>query len=97
MTVKPQGVKHDDGKLRMDLIPPEALESMAEVLTYGAKKYADRNWEQGIDTGRVLAALLRHLTAHMRGEVKDPESGISHLRHVLCNAAFLVTLEARGQ
>lgn len=61
------GLKHDDGKLRMDLIPPEALESLAEVLMYGAAKYDANSW-QGVEPSRYLAALLRHLTAHMRGE-----------------------------
>ena len=41
------GVKHDSGKLRMDLVPPEAIKAMADVLTSGAAKYGDRNWEKG--------------------------------------------------
>lgn len=49
------GVKHDDGKTRYDLIPPEAMDAVAQVLTYDAGKYCDRNWEQGIDNGRVFS------------------------------------------
>jgi len=89
------GVKHDNEKIRFDLIPPEAEEALAEVLTMGAKKYGDRNWENGIDNDRLLGALRRHLNAWQQGEVIDPESGKSHLDHVLCNAAFLVTFERR--
>ena len=88
--------KQDGGKLRLDLVPPEAMTAMGRVLTFGAAKYAARNWEQGMSWGRIVAALLRHLFAWIGGEDKDPESGFSHLDHVICNAAFLVTYEARG-
>ena len=88
--------KQDGGKLRLDLVPPEAMTAMGRVLTFGAAKYAARNWEHGMSWGRIVAALLRHLFAWVGGEDKDPESGFSHLDHVICNAAFLVTYEARG-
>jgi hypothetical protein len=89
-TLHEVGVKLDSEKLRMDLIPASAIESLAEVLTYGAKKYADRNWEKGIKWGRVYAATLRHLLAWWRGENLDPESGLPHLAHAMCNIAFLL-------
>ena len=91
-----QAVKYDQGKPRMDLIPPEAIKGIAEVLTFGANKYAARNWEQGSEWGRFTAALLRHFTAWMGGEDYDPETGLNHLKHVLCNAAFLLTFQERG-
>ena len=34
-----EGYKADEGKVRMDLIPPEAMFALAHVLTFGAKKY----------------------------------------------------------
>lgn len=89
------GRKNDQDKLRMDLIPPEAMEELAKVLTMGAKKYDDRNWEKGISWGRVMGACLRHIVAWTKGESMDPESGLSHLSHALCNLAFLVTYEQR--
>jgi len=88
--------KDDAAKPRMDLIPPEALFAMADVLTHGAERYGDRNWERGMDRGRIVAALLRHLTAWMAGEDTDPDSGMPHSWHVLTNAAFLVAHEVRG-
>ncbi len=91
-----EGNKFDNGKLRLDLIPPEATIALGQVLTMGAAKYDSRNWEKGFAWGRSIAALKRHLTAWEAGENKDPESGFSHLAHVLCNAAFLVTFEARN-
>lgn len=89
-------VKHDTEKPRYDLIPPEFLEATATILTYGAQKYADRNWERGMAWGRVFAALMRHLWAWWRGENVDPETGKSHLWHAACGVAFLIAYEARG-
>ena len=83
-------VKNDLGKLRYDLVPINALEELTKVLTFGAKKYADRNWEKGFEWGVVYAALMRHITAWWRGEDIDPESGLSHLSHAMCNIAFLI-------
>ncbi|MDR2054559.1 MAG: DUF5664 domain-containing protein [Desulfovibrio sp.] len=89
------GVKHDASKLRLDLIPPEILRALGEVLTYGADKYTDRNWERGITLDRVYAALMRHLLAWREGEAVDAESGLPHLAHALTNAGMLLTLERR--
>lgn len=90
-----QGTKFDADKIRMDLIPPEAVTALAAVLTFGAKKYADRNWEKGMGWSRPFGALMRHMWAWWGGEQKDPETGYSHLWHALCCIAFLVTYEQR--
>ncbi len=74
-------VKHDEGKARFDLIPPGPLLELAEVYTKGAEKYDPRNWEKGMSWGRIFAALMRHLWKFWRGEVADPEDGLSHLAH----------------
>lgn len=87
--------KHDGDKLRMDLIPPEAIESLAKVLTFGAKKYEDRNWEKGLKFSRLFGATMRHLWAWWRGETNDPETGFCHLEHALCCVAMLVTYHVK--
>jgi hypothetical protein len=87
------GVKHDDGKPRMDLLPPEALREIAGVLTMGAQKYDAHNWRRGFAYSRLIAAALRHLFAWVGGENKDPESGKSHLAHAACCLMFLITFE----
>lgn len=90
------GNKFDDGKLRIDLIPPEAIEALASVLGYGADKYDDRNWEEGMNWSRVYASSQRHLLEWYKGVDTDEESGFPHLHHVLTNVAFLLTYADRG-
>lgn len=91
-----EGVKHDSGKsTRPELIPPEAIDALGTVLAFGAKKYADRNWELGMGWGRVFGAAMRHLWAWWRREDKDPETGYSHLWHAFTCVAFLIAYESR--
>ena len=75
------GRKDDLGKLRFDLIPVRPLEQLAEIYTYGAVKYDDNNWREGMSWGRVFGAIMRHCWAFWRGEDNDPESGLSHMAH----------------
>lgn len=93
------GMKYDGGKPRMDLLLdgcPKALTSVAEVLTFGAQKYAAHSWHTVSEgKSRYKAALLRHLTAHALGEVNDPESGLPHLAHAACCSLFILELEQR--
>ena len=89
------GRKDDQEKLRMDLVPPDVVKAMAAVLTDGAKRYGDRNWEQGMTWSRPYAALLRHMTNWWEGKNTDKDSGRPHLWHALCCIAFLVAYEKR--
>lgn len=86
--------KFDQRKPRMELIDPESLEELAKVLSYGAEKYEDENWRLGVNDPkgekRVIGALMRHLTAHQKGELFDPETKLLHVSHLFCNAMFLV-------
>ena len=84
------GLKFDNDKLLYSLIPPETTKALAEVLTFGAKKYAPGNWAK-VENGeeRYLNALFRHLEAYRSGEDLDPESNFSHLAHCMCNIAFI--------
>jgi len=90
------GVKHDGEKAPMDLLPPELLFAVAEILKYGVAKYEVRNWEKGMRWGRVFAALMRHMWAWWSGDDKDQETGKSHLWHAACCLAFLIAYESRG-
>ena len=89
------GLHKDEGKLRLDLVPPEAIEAMASILTYGAGKYEERNWEKGIAYSRIYASAMRHLLAWWQGKDIDPESGLPAIEHALWNIMALVTYERR--
>ena len=91
-----QSWKNDAGKLRMDLLPFESVEAVAAVLTFGAQKYSEHTWQLVENAeDRYAAALLRHMSAHMKGERLDPDSGLSHLSHVACNAMFLIYFDEK--
>lgn len=85
------GKTYDAGKLRFDLIPPEWETALAQVMTAGAQKYADRNWEKGLSWSRRYGSLRRHTNAFWAGEDFDPETGLPHLAHIAWNALALLT------
>ena len=88
------GMKFDGDKIRMDLIPPECIEEVGKVLTFGAKKYDDDNWKHVENMNdRYYAAVLRHLLAYRKGEKLDEESGLSHLSHAATGLFFLIWSE----
>lgn len=88
------GKKYDEGKIRYDLIPPEAKRAMAAQFTHGAEKYGDRNWEEGLHFGRLVRAVDGHLTDWWAGEDLD-EEGRPHLHGALTSLAMLVSLVER--
>lgn len=90
------GVKLDAGKIRMDLVPMDAVMAEAAVYTYGAIKYDDWNWAKGMRKGRIIAALMRHAAAYMAGQERDPESNLPHTWHMRCCTGMLVSAELRG-
>ena len=85
------GIKHDQEKLRYELLPVEPIEALVAVLTYGAKKYDDNNWKYVTPfNDRYYAATLRHINAWRKGEKLDPETGLPHLAHAMCCLVFLL-------
>jgi hypothetical protein len=88
-----RAIKFDVGKLRYDLVPARALEEVVEVFSIGAEKYAARDWEKGLEWGRVFAAMMRHAWAWWRGQARDPEGQQHHLASVAWAAFVLMTYE----
>jgi hypothetical protein len=90
------GAKLDGGKLRPALVLggfASAVDAMVKVGSDGARKYTDNGWKT-VPNGkaRYEDALLRHLLAHLRGELIDEESGSPHISHCMWNAAAIYEL-----
>jgi hypothetical protein len=90
-----EAVKYDAGKPRYDLIPPEALDGLARLLTQGVESYGKDNWQKGLAWSRLYAALQRHAWKWFRGEDYDADDGQHHLLSVISSAMFLYASQAR--
>lgn len=93
------GAKLDAGKVRPSLIlsdMPRALMAVAEVATFGARKYSAGGWqhvENGVE--RYTDAMDRHrLYGHIEGPV-DSQSGLLHAAHEAWNSLARLELMLR--
>lgn len=87
------GLKHDGGKLRLSLVPGEAIEAIGAVMTHGAEKYGKDTYKQ-VEPERYRDALMRHICKWLKDpHGKDEDSGLPHLWHIITNAAFLCELD----
>lgn len=93
-----KAVRHNQDKLRVDLIPTQLTESVAKVLTFGAKKYSPNNWKGFTkeQQDEILGSLLRHILEYQKGNKIDSESGLHHLAHAACNIAFILYFEEQN-
>lgn len=95
-TTPREGVKYDGAKPRFSLLPLGPLGDVVSVLEYGARKYAEDNWQKVSNPRtRYFDAAMRHLLAWRGGERLDPESGLPHLAHAACSLLFLGWFDAR--
>lgn len=84
-------LRFNSGKVPYNLIPTHLLEPAAMVFQW----YADQHegdvwwWAKGMPWTKVIACMKRHLAAIERGEDIDPESGLPHIGHLMCNALML--------
>jgi hypothetical protein len=74
-----------DGRGAYELLPPGPVHRLAIHYERGAQKYAPRNWERGLQTGRVMQSLLRHAFKYLSGS-RDED----HLAAVVWNAFALM-------
>jgi hypothetical protein len=86
-----KGIKYDQGKPEMFLLPPFATMEVGEVLTFGANKYSPDNWRK-LDNleSRYMSAAMRHILAFNGGELNDNETDLSHLAHAICCLMFVL-------
>lgn len=91
--VRKNEAKADAGKLRLSLVPVQAIRDIAQVREYGNAKYGSiANW-RSVEVTRYIDALYRHLLEIVENPRSiDEESGIEHYKHIACNAAFLCEL-----
>jgi hypothetical protein len=67
--------RNDIGKIRLDLIPPEALLELGEVFGEGAVSHGDENWKKGMPNSVVINHMLRHLLLYMKGDRDELHMG----------------------
>ena len=75
-----------EGKGRCDLLPMCVLLRLAKHYEAGAKKYKERNWEQGIPAHSFVDSALRHIFKYMDGW-EDEDHLISAIWN-LCGLAW---------
>jgi len=91
------GAKMDAGKNQVGLLLQfsRALLAVAEISTYGAKKYSRGGWQHVEDAeSRYTDAMLRHLFDDVVEEC-DQESGLKHAAHLAWNALARLELILR--
>ena len=88
-----QQPKADQDKPHPSWVPVSLIEGVMAVRELGTKKYGDpNNWKQ-VEPERYHEAMLRHTLAIWKDPYAvDPESGLLHLEHICCNAAFLLEM-----
>jgi hypothetical protein len=91
-----QGLRFDQGKLRLDLIPPEVMLYLGRVFTHGAGKYGDNNWLKGMDWHRMIGAAKRHFLKWELGQMYDTDSGEPNLALAAWNILGLLVYEQRN-
>lgn len=86
-----------DGKLPLHLWPATATAYGCLGLLDGMLKYGKSNYRAiGVRASTYIDALKRHTDAFDEGEDVDPDSGLSHLSHILACAAIIVEAQIKG-
>lgn len=73
-----QGGRQSKTDYAFQLMPPQAMFSIAQVLHFGAQKYEPNNWKK-IPLEDHLNHVIGHIYAHLAGDTQD-----DHLEHAGC-------------
>ena len=91
-----QTIKADAGKPRLTLVPNDIVFAIARVREYGVDKYKTVDGWRDVGIERYRNAAYRHWLAYLADpHGVDAESGLPHLWHLACNAAFLIAMEGK--
>lgn len=84
-----KGLRYNEGKNQLDLVPAYAYKQLGRVFTKGAEKYARDNWRKGMSWRTVMGSLERHYMEFKEGKDFDEETGLPHIAQVAWNALVL--------
>jgi Domain of unknown function (DUF5664) len=91
-------IKHDAGKVRLDLLPWLAVLEVGAVGTAGSRKYDDNNWRKGMPWMRLVASAMRHIFEWViLRRSADKETGLHPLAHAAWCLLALVEYERLGR
>ena len=107
-----KALHYSAGKSGVDQLPPDVLLAVADVYTYGGKKYARNNWMGGTDWHEFYGSALRHMLKWWNGEETDAclpdctvddekgiclqHSNLPHLAHAIWNMGTLLFFQQHG-
>ena len=97
-----EGMHLDGEKARIaDTIPARLLYEAGLIFAqsseprpgYPGGKYPDSengspNFKGGIRVTKIIDSMLRHILCILMGEDLDPDSGLHHLAHIICNVSM---------
>lgn len=91
-------IKDDKSPLQHLLL--EHVDEMCRVFAHAEQKYprqenGEPNYFLGHSYFDLLAAIMRHTLAAIGGQSHDPETGFSHIAHIMCNCAMLQAQKKR--
>ena len=89
------GLRYNEGKNLLEIVPPEWVWGLGMVLTRGSMKYAIRNWERGMRWSICVGCVLRHIIKFICGERYDKETGCHHMFMAAWNCCALATYDIR--
>lgn len=86
-----RGMKFNEGKVKLRMMPQSTLVGPARVLMFGAEKYEPDNWKKGIPFSELMESHDRHCMKFWEPEYDDldEESRLNHLDHAIINLMFI--------
>src|ERR1700690_428246 len=91
--------KHfDDGKPGLQFVLGMAgLAEVAKVGDFGARKYGQWNYKDGMPWMKLAGSCSRHLGPWILGQDNDNESNLHHLAHMVYDGLMLLDYAARNK